>query len=109
MSVFSQKKTTRYQAINTVSKQSILSQRMAKDKIYKTKNRNNSTARTELISSIILFEKNMNTLKNMNSRKDIHKNIIRIELQWLGYKKSILQRAYESDKRIMSFNDIILK
>lgn len=108
VSLFSQKNITRSQAINIISKQSMLSQRMAKDKIYKTNNRDHSIAQIELASSIILFEKNINTLKNMNFSDNIHQNIIAIELQWLGYKKSIIENSFDSEKRIMNFNEFIL-
>lgn len=108
MSVFSQKKLTTSQAINIIGKQSMLLQRMSKDKICKINNVNSSTSEIELASSIILFEKNISTLKVMTLSNEIQNTITEIELLWIGYKKNILNKSLKSGKKTMSYNDIIL-
>ncbi len=106
--VTAQNKLTNPQIINIITKQSMLIERMAKDKICKTNNIDIINAEIELASSVILFEKNINTLKNIKLPLDIHNKIIEIDLLWIGYKKNILEKGKRSDKKIMRFNDIIL-
>ena len=84
-SAFSQQKYTNSQAINIVSKQAMLSQRMAKDKIYKVNNINRSVVTAELNSSLILFEKNIETLQNKIELPPVlNKKVNTLDLLWVG-------------------------
>ncbi len=106
--VFSQKKITNSQALNIISKQAMLSQRMAKDKMFKLHNTKNKDSEIELASSVILFEKNIKTLASIPLDTKIQEQITGLELIWIGYKKNILSKKAQSNKKVMEFNDIIL-
>ncbi len=109
VSLFSQGRITIPQAINIISKQSMLSQRMAKDKIYYDNTSSNGERPKRLISSVVQFENNLNTLRGMKFSDKIERNLTHIELLWIGYEKSIMAKAYEdSSDEIMKFNDVIL-
>lgn len=108
ISVFSQQRVTIPQAINLISKQSMLSQRMAKDKIYRSNIETKEKSQRALISSVVQFENNLSTLKGMSLSKDIEKQLTHIELLWIGYKQAILDEETDSDLIIMKFNNVIL-
>ncbi len=107
VSAFSQQQITIPQAINIISKQSMLSQRMAKDKIY-TSNTEGQDSERGLISSVVQFENNLSTLKGMYLSEDIKKEITHIELLWIGYKQSIMDAESDSSNDIMKYNDVVL-
>lgn len=108
LSVFSQKKLTNSQAFNLVAKQAMLSQRMAKNKVYKAKRVNIPSINIELGSSIILFEKNLKTLTNSKFPSSIHEKINRLDLLWVGYKDNIKKNTPPANKKTNSYSKIIL-
>ena len=103
--VLAQGRITIPQAINIISKQSMLSQRMAKDKIYNT---NSSSGNRGLLSSTIQFENNLSSLKSIKISEEITKQITHLELMWLGYKINIEDESSESGSEIMNYNCNIL-
>ncbi|MGY5352436.1 hypothetical protein ACXGQW_07720 [Wenyingzhuangia sp. IMCC45533] len=104
---YSQQRITIPQAINIISKQSMLSQRMAKDKIYTDNTKGEDTQRG-LISSVVQFENNLSSLKGMSLPDDIQKEITHIELLWIGYKQSIMDEQGDSNDEIMDYNNVVL-
>ena len=81
------------QAINMAGKQRMLSQRMAKDKIYKTMNQLTKEVDKELISSITLFDQNLKLLFDYAPTKEIKYKLEVVELMWADYKKNLLERS----------------
>ncbi len=108
--VLSQKKVTNSQAINIISKQAMLSQRMAKDKVYILNRVNGvSNISLELNSSIILFEKNIKTLGSIKLPSNVHKKINTLELLWTGYKENITKSIAKENIKTIVYSDIILE
>lgn len=105
VSIFSQGRITIPQAINIISKQSMLSQRMAKDKIYNAKTSNGTRG---LLSSVIQFENNLNSLKSVKVNEGTQSEITHLELLWLGYKMNIEEESNNSNRDIMQYNRIVL-
>ncbi|MGY5352439.1 hypothetical protein ACXGQW_07735 [Wenyingzhuangia sp. IMCC45533] len=107
-SVFSQRAITKSQAINIISKQAMLSQRMAKSKVYKTQRVNITRLNTELNSSVILFEKNIKTLTKAKLPTEIQKKINRLDLLWVGYKANIRSFTSTANSKTSTYSDIVL-
>jgi len=105
LNVFSQGRITIPQAINIISKQSMLSQRMAKDKIYNT---NSAHGNKGLLSSTIQFENNLSSLKGIDLSDEITNKVTHLELVWLGYKINIEEDSSKSNREIMDYNGIVL-
>lgn len=109
ISVFSQGKITIPQAINIISKQSMLSQRMAKDKMYRDNTDTQDDSQKELISSVVQFENNLNSLQSMSLPEEIQQKITHVKLLWFGYRQSVLgDDNEETSIQIMQYNDVIL-
>ncbi|MES2575160.1 MAG: type IV pili methyl-accepting chemotaxis transducer N-terminal domain-containing protein [Bacteroidota bacterium] len=96
------------QAINMAGKQRMLSQRMAKDKIYKTMNQLTKEVDKELNSSILLFEQNLKLLFGYAPTKEIKYKLEIVELMWADYKKNLLERSRVSTSNIFNNNTSIL-
>ncbi len=106
---YAQQKITIPQAINIISKQTMLSQRMAKDKIYKSNaNDENESAQRSLISSVVQFENNLSSLKGMSLPDNLKKEITHIELIWIGYKEKIMEEDSESNKEVFLYNNVVM-
>jgi|GEM_PF-2824433 len=109
MSMFSQEKLTIPQAINIISKQSMLSQRMAKDRIYKDFSENKDVSKRALISSVVQFENNLASIQDMVLPKEIQEKVSHIKLLWFGYRESILgDDTDNTSEQIMEYNDVVL-
>lgn len=104
---FSQKKVTLSQALNIASKQSMLSGRLAKGKVFKATN-NDSETKQKLGVSLIQFEQNLSILKEMNLPADIRLKIVTVEMLWTGYKQAILDSERASVKKAIDFNDVVI-
>lgn len=105
---FSQNSITISQALNIASKQSMLCERIAKEKIFKATNPNNLNTEQKLGVSLIQFEQNISLLKGMHLPEEIIPNVITLEMLWIGYKKNILDNSKASTLKIMEFHDILL-
>lgn len=110
ISIFSQGKITIPQAINIISKQSMLSQRMAKDRMYKDHSENaKDVSQRKLISSVVQFENNLSSIQSMSLPDEIQAEITHIKLLWFGYKQSVLGDENEqTSTEIMQYNDVVL-
>lgn len=96
------------QAINMAGKQRMLSQRMAKDKIYKTMNKLNDEVDKELNSSITLFEQNLKLLFAYAPTKEIKYKLEIVDLMWKEYKKNLLERSRAATSYVFSNNTSML-
>lgn len=103
---FSQKKVTLSQALNIASKQSMLSGRLAKGKVFKATN-NDSDTKQKLGVSLIQFEQNLSILKQMNLPGDIRLKVVTVEMLWTGYKQAILDSGRASVEKAIDFNDVV--
>lgn len=92
---FSQKKISVGEAVNIAGKQRMLSQRMAKNKLYIEANTNSREAKKELNKSILAFELGLNKLKNFAPNKHVK---YQIELQDLAFRyyKQFMEKSTES-------------
>jgi len=108
-SFFSQKKLTTSQAINIMSKQAMLVERMAKDKISTFCKVETLRATKEKNSSLILFEKNINTLYKIELNPQTKSKIDLLELLWIGYKSNIKNKDKASLNKTLTFNKVVLK
>lgn len=105
---FAQNKITISQALNIASKQSMLCERLAKDKVFKITNPNNQNTEQKLGVSLIQFEQNISILNEMDLPNDIHSKITTVEMLWIGYKKNILDKNHSSAIKTMEFNNVML-
>jgi len=105
---FSQNKVTISQALNIASKQSMLCERLAKEKIFKVTNPNNLNTEQKLGVSLIQFEQNIALLKETELSENITTNIVTLEMLWIGYRKNILNNDKSSSIKIMEFNNVML-
>ncbi|HEY6143315.1 MAG TPA: type IV pili methyl-accepting chemotaxis transducer N-terminal domain-containing protein [Flavobacterium sp.] len=96
------------QAINMAGKQRMLSQRMAKDKIYKTMNKLTKEVDNELISSITLFDQNLKLLFAFAPTKEIKYKLEIVDLMWADYKKNLLERSRTATSYIFDRNTSML-
>jgi len=96
------------QAINMAGKQRMLSQRMAKDKIYKTMNQLTAEVDKELTSSITLFDQNLKLLFNYAPTKEIKYKLEIVDLMWADYKKNLLDKSKVSTSNIFNKNTSML-
>lgn len=96
------------QAINMAGKQRMLSQRMAKDKIYKTMNQLTKEVDKELISSITLFDQNLKLLFDYAPTKEIKYKLEIVDLMWAEYKKNLLERNRTATSYIFDRNTSML-
>lgn len=96
------------QAISITNKQSMLSQRMANEKMSKI-NEGNSETLSVSSTSIIQFEQNIEILGGASFHPKIVKELKTVELLWDGYKKAILNDRTSLNRKMILFNDIILE
>lgn len=96
------------QAINMAGKQRMLSQRMAKDKIYKTMNQLTEEVDKELNSSILLFDQNLKFLFAYAPTKDIKYKLEVVDLMWTNYKKNLLEEGRTSTYNVFNTNTFML-
>lgn len=96
------------QAINMAGKQRMLSQRMAKDKIYRTMNQLKDEVDKELNSSIVLFDQNLKLLFAYAPTKEIRYKLEIVELMWADYKKNLLEKSRISTSNIFNTNTSML-
>ncbi len=104
---FSQKNVTLSQALNIASKQSMLSGRLAKGKVFKSTHPNNTATKQKLGVSLIQFEKNLSLLKDAKISNDVLFKVSTIEMLWDGYKKTILDQDKSSIEKAIDFNNVI--
>lgn len=104
---FSQNTTTLSQALNITSKQSMLCERLAKEKVFKVTNPNYFNPEQKLGVSLIQFERNIARLKEMNLPKDTSFLITTLEMLWFTYKKNILDKDHISTIKTMEYNKIM--
>lgn len=107
-SISAQKKLTNSQAINLVSKQAMLLERIAKAQVNQFCKIEVATSKSELNSSSILFEKNISTLKKIKLTDQIQSEIDLLELLWLGYERNTSKQKRASIKKTLRFNDVIV-
>lgn len=96
------------QAINMAAKQRMLSQRMAKDKIYMTMNKMKNEVDKELNSSILLFDQNLKFLFDYAPTKEIKYKLEVVDLMWTDYKKNLQERSRISTSNIFNKNTSML-
>ncbi len=104
---FSQKKVTLSQALNIASKQSMLSVRLAKAKVFKVTHPDNTATKQKLGVSLIQFEQNLSVLADIELPKDIHLKVSTLEMLWSSYKSVILDNDLKSVKKTVDFNKVI--
>ncbi len=78
------------EAVNMSGLQRMLSQRIAKSYLMIGQRVKLKEALQQRDSSVALFEKNLNTLKEYAPNADISDNLKKVESIWLGYKKRVL-------------------
>lgn len=105
---FSQNKITLSQALNITSKQSMLSARLAKAKIFKATNPSNTNVKQKLGVSLIQFEQNLSILREIDLPKEVHLKVSTVEMLWTGYKKNILNNDRAAVKKTIDFNNVII-
>jgi nitrate/nitrite-specific signal transduction histidine kinase len=77
------------QAINVAGRQRMLSQRMAKARLYRTKSVHADVCQKELSSSIILFEENLKNLIAYAPTSKVKLRFTKVEGMWPEYKASL--------------------
>ncbi len=102
---FAQKKTTISQALNIASKQSMLCERLAKEKVFKATFPNNYNVEQKLIVSLIQFERNISILKSFDLPKEILATIDKEDSLWKDYRKSLLGKDHESTINTVAYNN----
>lgn len=105
---YAQKKFTISQALNIASKQSMLCERLAKEKVFKVTNPNNFNTERKLGVSLIQFERNISRLKQMELPEETLFLITTTEMLWFTYKKSILNKEHTSTIKIMEYHEVLL-
>lgn len=105
---FSQNKVTLSQALNITSKQSMLSARLAKAKVFKATNPGNTNVKQKLGVSLIQFEQNLSILRDIDLPKEIHLKVSTVEMLWTGYKKVILDNDRAAVEKTIDFNNVII-
>lgn len=104
---FAQKETTISQALNLASKQSMLCERLAKEKVFKVTNPNNYDIEQKLGVSLIQFERNISRLQKMVLPETTLFLIKTTEMLWFSYKKSLLDKDNISTIKTMEYNKIM--
>lgn len=107
-SAFSQNNISVSQALNIASKQSMLCERLAKEKIFKATNPNNLNTEQKLGVSLIQFEKNISLLKAIKLPENILNKIVTTEMLWIGYRKTILDKDKTSTVKIVEYSNVVL-
>jgi nitrate/nitrite-specific signal transduction histidine kinase len=74
------------QAVNIAGRQRMLSQRMAKARMYRTKSVNADVCQKELSSSLILFEENLKNLIAYAPTPKVKLRFTKVETLWNDYK-----------------------
>lgn len=108
LNVFSQKETPISKAINIASKQRMLAQRMAKDKLFILVNKNSIEAKQELKTTLKSFEEGLVFLKEFAPTNAIKYKINLQEVAYATYKKQISKRNEKSMIEIFDLNTMFL-
>jgi len=95
------------QALNLVSKQSTLCERLTKEKILTATS--SEDKKTDLNLHIIQFEKNNSILKQSNLPKEIESQLTNIEMLWYGFKQKLQEKNVASIDKTLEFNNTISK
>jgi nitrate/nitrite-specific signal transduction histidine kinase len=74
------------QAVNIAGRQRMLSQRMAKARLYRTKSINADVSQKELSTSVILFEENLRNLIAYAPTPKVKLRFAKVETLWPDYK-----------------------
>jgi len=105
---FAQNNTTISQALNIASKQSMLCERLAKEKVFKVTNPNSFNPEQKLGVSLIQFERNISRLQDMPLPEKTLTLIKTTEMLWFSYKKSLIDKDHISTLKTMEYNKIML-
>lgn len=97
------------QAVNIAGRQRMLTQRMAKGRIYKTVNINSETAQKELNASMTIFEESLKQLLAYSPTKKVRGRFEKVEGLWGEYKAALLNDSTKTGSVfVMGFNSRIL-
>lgn len=96
------------EAVNIASSQRMLSQRMAKDKVYLTAHKNIKEAEKELKYTIYAFENDLKILKDFAPTEAIKQKIKAEEHAFEFYKKQILDDSKKSLNAVIHTNTLFL-
>ena len=77
------------QAVNVAGRQRMLSQRMAKARLFRTKQVNSDVCQKELSASVILFEENLKNLLAYAPTQKVKVRFTKVENLWNDYKAVI--------------------
>lgn len=102
---FAQKTITVSQALNIASKQSMLCERLAKEKVFKATYPNNFNIEKKLIISLIQFERNISILKSFNLPENILIKIEQTDYLWKGYRETLLSKDHDSAAKAITLNN----
>jgi len=106
--VFAQEPANLYDALNIATKQRVLAQKMAKDKLFLEVNKKTNIAQKELEKSTTEFEKNLHLLKNFALTKQMLHEIEEQEFAYRLYKDLILETTKKSMSEIVKHNSLFL-
>ncbi|MGY6648781.1 hypothetical protein [Wenyingzhuangia sp. IMCC45574] len=95
------------QAISITNKQSMLSQKIANEKMLNLGKETGGIS--ESSSSVIQFEQNLEILGKTSFDSEIMLKLKTIELQWAGYKEVVLSKATTSNRKILLYSAIMLE
>lgn len=97
-------------AVNLAGKQKMLLQRMTKAYMYLYANVQMDAARSEMNSSVVLFEENFKVIKDDINDKRIDVALARINSLWPKYKSTITAKASaENAKELLKGNSELLE
>lgn len=97
------------EAVTIASRQRMLSQKMAKDKVYLTAKKNINNAEKELRRTIYTFQNDLKILKDFAPTEVIKQKIEAEEHAFEFYKKQILDDSKKSLNSIIHTNTLFLK
>lgn len=97
------------QAVNIAGRQRMLTQRMAKGRIYKIMNVNSETAQKELTASMTIFEESLKQLLAYSPTKKVRGRFEKVEGLWGEYKAALMNDSTKTGAIfVMGFNSRIL-
>lgn len=107
--LFAQNELSISQALNIASKQSMLCERLSKEKIYRSTHPESADNSQKVNLYLVQFERNLSILKEANLPSEVTSKITNIEMLWFGYKENILNEGVASHARTVEFNENMSK
>lgn len=110
LTIFSQKKQIHFsEVINIAAKQRMLGQKMIKDKLFITYNKNGDIAEIELKNTIAEFSIALEILKDFSQNETIKYKVDVLELTFKNVKKLLKSRSKKSIIELVEMNTLFLK